>query len=262
MRASKSLLFVPGQRPERFAKAAASGADEIIIDLEDAVGPDFKVQARNDVAAWFEGGGEGIVRINGLDTPWAQDDLSMLGKSDCSKIMVPKVNLETLNQVASKLPETKLIALIETAEGLSCARELATCKNVERLSFGNLDFSTDLRVPTAGAVLDPARFELVFASRLANLPKPIDGVTVDVSDIQVIEQDAKKSCELGFGGKLCIHPAQVNPVNEAFLPSNEEIEWAKRVITALEADAGSAVQLDGKMIDQPLINKARQILEV
>ena len=132
---------------------------------------------------------------------------------------------------------------------------------VARLAFGNLDFGADARIPEGGAILDPARFELVMASRLANLPPPIDGVTVALSEPEAIRGDIRRARGQGMGAKLCIHPAQVAPVNAGFSPTPGEIDWAQRILAALEAAAGSVVQVDGKMVDRPLIDRARQILQ-
>ncbi len=261
MSAPRSYLFVPGQRPDRFQKAAASGAHAIILDLEDAVGPDLKEQARAHVAAWFAGGGAGIVRINGDDTPWFEADLAALREAGCTTIMVPKARGESLARVAAACPGVALIALVETVAGLADLRAAARQEGVARLAFGNLDFGADARVPGTGAVLDQARFEIVIASRLAGLAQPIDGVTTELKDAAVIAGDVARVRDLGFGAKLCIHPAQVGPVNTGFAPNAAEVDWAHRIVAALEAAAGSVVQVDGKMVDRPLIDRARQILE-
>jgi len=256
----RSYLFVPGHRPDRFAKAAAAGAGAVILDLEDAVGPDLKAEARAHVAAFLKSGGQAIVRINAPDTPWYAEDLIALSGHDCT-IMVPKAEPGALAAVAKRLPGRPLIALVETVAGLAALRDAVRLKSVARLAFGNLDFGADARIPEGGAVLDPARFEIVIASRLGNLPPPIDGVTTALSDPEAIAADVRRARAIGFGAKLCIHPSQVGPVNRGFGPTPDEIDWARRVQTALEAAAGSAVQMDGKMVDRPLIDRARHILD-
>ncbi|WP_108660677.1 HpcH/HpaI aldolase/citrate lyase family protein [Acuticoccus kandeliae] len=259
MATPRSYLFVPGDRADRFAKAAASGADAIILDLEDAVAPSAKEGAREAVAAWFAGGGAGVVRINGLDTPFAEADLAMLADADAT-IMVPKASPAALAEVSMRLPGRPLIALVETVEGLVNVQAVATVTGVARLAFGNLDFGMDARIPGEGDTLDPARFAIAIASRHANLVPPVDGVTVAIGDEARLAEDVARSRRLGFTAKLCIHPKQVAAVNAAFSPSAEDVAWAKRVLAAV-SEAEGVVQLDGKMVDAPVIARARTILE-
>lgn len=260
MRTPRSYLFVPGRSPDRFAKAAASGADEIILDLEDAVGPDAKDEARDNVVQWFADGGQGMVRINGMESPWFSADLDALAQCPTATVMVPKATRDSLTAVADRLPGRNLVALIETAEGLAGLRTAVNCPGLTRLAFGNLDFGADTRIPGGGPILDPARFEIVLASALGRLAQPIDGVTPELKDGAIITAEAARSRSLGFGAKLCIHPAQVAPTNTAFTPTKAELDWAARVLSALDAAAGSAVQIDGKMVDKPVIERARQLL--
>lgn len=260
MKTPRSYLFVPGRMPDRFVKAAKSGSDAIILDLEDAVGPEAKPEARDHVVDWFGKGGKGLVRINGADTPWFDDDLAVLSACDVSAVMVPKATPESLSAVAEKLPGRALVALIETAEGLATLRRSVTCASVTRLAFGNLDFGADTRIPGTGSVLDPARFEIVLASRLGGLVPPVDGVTPEIKDAGVLADEVARSRLLGFGAKLCIHPAQVALTNDGFTPSEAEVDWASRVLSALSAASGSVVQVDGKMVDRPVIERARQVL--
>ncbi|MFY0634289.1 MAG: CoA ester lyase [Vannielia sp.] len=257
----RSYLFVPGTRPERFGKAVASGADEVILDLEDAVGPGQKEEARGYITGWLTGGGRGIVRINAADTEWFAQDVEALAKTPCTGVMVPKADPESLTIAARLLPGRALIALVESVAGLAQLRESVRIAGVRRLAFGNLDFASDARILATGPALDPARFEIVLASRLANLPRPIEGVTTALGDAAVLDEDITRARGLGFGAKLCIHPAQVAPVNAGFAPSRAEIEQARRVLAALEESGGSVVELDGKMVDRPLVDQARQILQ-
>lgn len=261
MTSPRSYLFVPGQRPDRFEKARLSGAEAIILDLEDAVGPDLKDEARANVVNWFAQGGHGIVRINGKDSPWFRDDLAAFAAFEHATVMVPKADPASLTEVCDALPGRALIALIESAQGLATLRTSVTLPGVARLAFGNLDFGADTRIPGGGAVLDAARFEIVLASRLGNLLQPVDGVTTDLKDADVITSDVERARAFGFGAKLCIHPAQVTPVNTGFMPTGAEIDWAQRILKALEEAAGSVVQVDGKMVDRPLIDRAQQILQ-
>lgn len=256
----RSYLFVPGARPDRFDKAAAAGADAIILDLEDAVGPDLKDSARRHMRDWFAAGGQAIVRINGADTPWHEADLDALADLPATAVMVPKAEPAALATTAARLPGRAILGLIESVAGLAAVRDSARVAGVRGLAFGNLDFGADARIPDGGAVLDPARFEIVLAARLAGLAPPIDGVTTALTDPAALAGDIDRARALGFGAKLCIHPAQVAAVNAGFSPTHEQIDWAHRILAALEGAGGSVVQVDGKMVDRPLIERAHQIL--
>lgn len=255
-----SYLFVPGHRPERFAKAAASGAHRVILDLEDSVGAEAKDRARDHVAAWFDEGGQAIVRINAEDMPWWQDDIDLLARQQKAGVMVPKAEPDALVRIAAALPGRALIAIVETAVGLARLRETVRLPEVARVAFGNIDFGADTRIPGTGPVLDPARFEIVLASRLGDLPSPIDGVTISLDDAEEIAADVARARQMGFSAKLCIHPRQVPFVNTGFAPSEAEIEWARRVVATLDATEGDVVEVHGKMIDRPMLLRARQIL--
>lgn len=256
----RSYLFVPGHRPDRFAKAASSGAHQIILDLEDAVGPDEKYIARQHVAQWFGQGGAGIVRVNSVDTPWCEEDLAVLAGLQEVQVMIPKADARSLACISLILPDRPLIGLVESVEGLVGIHAVASSPGVSRLAFGNLDFGTDARIPNTGSVLDPARFQISIASRHAGLPPPIDGVTVALQDDTALVADIARARDLGFTAKLCIHPRQVEPVNAGFSPSKEEVDWARRIVHAIGESAGAVVQVDGKMVDKPVLERARLIL--
>lgn len=256
----RSYLFVPGHRPDRFGKAASSGAHRIIIDLEDAVGPQDKDFARQHAMQWFVEDGIGVVRINGADTPWFEADLAALAECPQAAVMVPKADTQSIALVTRALPDRPLIAIVESVDGLVEAGAVAASQGVARLAFGNLDFGADARIPGTGAVLDPARFQIVVACRRAGLPPPIDGVTVALQDESALAADIARARDLGFTAKLCIHPSQVARVNAGFAPSEAEIDWARRIVSAIEASAGAAVQVDGKMVDRPVLERARAIL--
>lgn len=260
MTVPRSYLFVPGHRSDRFAKAAATEAHRIILDLEDAVGPDDKEMSRQNISQWFSGGGGGTVRINAPDTEWFAADVDALSAFPEVEIIVPKAEPASLSQAAKALPHRSFVALIETVVGLAALSEVAAAPRVVRLAFGNLDFGTDARIPDTGAALDPARFNLVIASRLANLPPPIDGVTVAFREEEVAA-DVKRVRAMGFGAKLCIHPRQVGPVNMGFSPDEDEIAWAQRIVTAIEESGGAAVQVGGKMVDKPMVERAKVLLQ-
>lgn len=261
MRASITPLFVPGDRPERYAKAATSGADAIIIDLEDAVAPANKALAREALAtaSALPKGIEIYVRVNAANTPWYQEDLAAIAPLAIAGVMLAKS--ESAHEVgqASVLAAGKpVIALLETALGLAMAREIAAAACVQRLAFGSIDYCADLGAAHLREVLLMARSEIVLASRLASLLPPLDGVTVAIDDEALQEDDARHALALGFGGKLCIHPRQVVPVRRGFAPTAKELDWAKRVMAAGEQ---GAVAVDGAMVDAPVRARARQILE-
>jgi citrate lyase subunit beta/citryl-CoA lyase len=261
-RVGTSYLFVPGDRPERFAKAAASGADRIIIDLEDAVAPASKPAARAAALEWLRTGAPAMVRINGCDTPWFHDDLRMLEDFATAGLMVPKADADVMAAVAAAAdtPRAELVALVETVAGWASARQILATGPTVRLAFGNIDFALDSGLADGDDTLAAVRAALVLESRLAGKPAPIDGVSLELTDATVIARHAQQSKRWGFGGKLCIHPRQVEAVNLAFRPSPHDCDWARRVLDAAGASGGAAVALDGKMIDRPVIERARRIL--
>jgi len=246
---------VPGDRPERFAKAAGCGADGIVLDLEDAVEPARKLSARRNVAEWLARGRVGLVRINGAQTPWYTDDLAMVAEYGCP-VMVPKADPETLRSARLAAP---VIALIETAAGVLAAAAICAVPGVARAAFGSIDLSAEIGSDADDYdALSSARSAVVLASAAAGLPAPLDGVTVSVRDIDAVRTDATAAVRLGFGGKLCVHPNQVSAVNEMFSPTDDQIARARAVVAA--AGAGGAAVLDGRMLDRPVLEHARKIL--
>lgn len=259
-RLARSLLFVPGDRPERFGKAAASGAHQLILDLEDAVAPAAKPAARDAVSRWLGAGNRALVRINSSDTPWHEDDLAMLQAFPGAGLMLPKAEPASMALAAAGLPGREAIGLVESAVGYANLRELAAVPGLSRLAFGSVDFSLETGIADEGEALTAVRTDIVIASTLAGLEPPIDGVSIELTDAHLIGQHALRSLHLGFGGKLCIHPRQVASVNSAFRPSQAEADWAHRVIAAFDSSAGAAVALDGKMVDRPVVERARRIV--
>lgn len=257
-----TYLFVPGDRPERFGKALASGADRIILDLEDAVRPEAKAQARTAILEARLDWSRIVVRINDAAAPFIVDDLAFLAACAASAIMVPKAEkFETLDQVAAALGrDIELLPQIETVRGLEAVPELLSHRAAGRAVFGHLDFALDLGAAPEWEPLLYARSRLVALSRLAGALPPVDSVTTDVRDEARLRQDAVAARNLGFGGKLLIHPAQVAPSAEVFRPSTAEIDWARRVLAVVASGAAGAVAIDGKMIDKPVEEAARRIL--
>lgn len=265
---SSAFLFVPGTRPERFAKALDSGADGVIIDLEDAVAEEDKKRARDAIrSAWPTFNAEQkkrlIIRSNSPGSQFYAADLILAQELDVACLLIPKSeSLDQINGAAQILPNTAIIPMIETAIGLDRINDIATAEQVLRLALGNLDLQADLGMvcDSQESELQTARFQIVLASRLAQIAPPIDGVTPSTDDIERVTNDAERAKRMGFGGKLCIHPKQVPLVKAAFLPSAEEISWAFRVIEADKASKGGAVKLDGRMIDHPVVLLAQRTL--
>jgi citrate lyase subunit beta/citryl-CoA lyase len=259
---ARSWLFVPGDRSHRFAKATASGADVVICDLEDAVSNDAKALARANVASWLNEGGAACVRINAHGTPFYDADVAALaGAPGLHAAMVPRAEdprmLAELSDILG--PNTVLIALVETALGLHRAYELAAVPGVARMAFGSIDFALDVSAEETALSMLFARSSLVVASRAAGVVPPVDGVTVRLDDLRAVEADAAAAVSLGFGGKLCVHPHQVDTVNAAFSPSEEDVLRARRIVGSVTK--GGAKRLDGQMVDRPIVERARLVLQ-
>lgn len=246
-------LFVPANRPERFAKAAASGADAVILDLEDAVPASAKDEARQALTAGFTDLPV-IVRVNAVGTPWHEGDLAAAARLPLAAIMLPKS--ERVSDLAAIAQVHPVLALIETVAGIAAARQIAACGAAARLAFGSIDYAADLGCAHIRDALAHARAELVFACRLAELPAPLDGVTTDVTDAGQAAEDARYAGALGFGGKLAIHPRQVAAIQAALRPGAEEIDWAMRVL----ASGDGASTVDGEMVDAPVRVRASAVL--
>jgi citrate lyase subunit beta/citryl-CoA lyase len=258
---ARSYLFVPGNRPERFDKACAAGADAVIVDLEDAVPSADKAAAREALAAWLSPRQQVLVRINGADSEWFEDDLLLAARPGVAGIVLPKAEHEASLAKLAAAGAPAILPLIESGLGLWNAAALARLPRVSRLVFGSIDFSFDMGIQEGHETLLYARSQLVLASRVAGIAAPVDGVTTTFDQPERVHADTLRTRALGFGGKLCIHPKQVAPVHEAFAPTAEEVSWAGRVVAAAEAAQGGAVALDGKMVDRPVILIAQQMLE-
>lgn len=292
---ARSFLFVPGDRPDRYAKALAAGADAVIIDLEDAVAPEAKVQAREALRSGWPARPDAaptndapadpaqpaqyarprlLLRCNAVGTPWFDDDLALAVALRPDGLVLPKTeSLAQLKACADALAAGEaqggapvaLLPLIESAEGLAQVRALAGSGLVLRLLLGHLDLQADLGMQCGDdeRELDAVRLDMVLASRLAGLPAPVDGVTTATGDAQRLATDVVRAQRFGFSGKLCIHPQQVAGVHRGLAPTPERLDWAQRVMAAVdgaaEADRG-ALQVDGKMVDAPVIKLAQQVL--
>jgi citrate lyase subunit beta/citryl-CoA lyase len=264
---ARSYLFVPGDRPERYRKALATSAQRVVIDLEDAVAIDAKVTARDQLAAWLSSDlvdadrARVVVRVNAFGTPWHLEDVEMLRAAGVLHVMVPKAeDAGQLADVVSRCANgAELIALVESVAGVVRMREVAQCRGVARLAFGSFDFGVDAGIDGTGRELDHVRSQFVIESRFAGLPPPVDGVTLATDDADAIAADVLDARRFGFGGKLCIHPKQVDAVNRGFAPSDAEREWAARVLAALAENPRGAITVDGKLVDKPIVDRAKRI---
>ena len=263
-RRAYTWLFVPGNRPDRFKPAADSGADAIIIDLEDAVAPADKPAARR-CALDYLSSRPAYVRVNGTNTEFFAADLDALAHAGepLRGVMLPKSERsDQFTALDELLPAGAVaVALIETPGGILGAPELATAPRVSRLAFGSADFQLDTEIEDEHRGLLVARSLLVLASRAAGLAGPIDGITTSLDDPERVTRDAEDGRQLGFAGKLCIHPRQIRPSARGFAPSAAEYSWARHVIDAAAASQGAAVRVDGEMIDRPRLMRARAIWE-
>ncbi|MEQ9948564.1 HpcH/HpaI aldolase/citrate lyase family protein [Pectobacterium aroidearum] len=286
MEHAKTYLFVPGNAPHRFQHAVSCGADAVIFDLEDAVHPDEKNQARENIIQWdkndtpvSEINCKKYIRLNKFGSQEFNQDVEFLNKlknkeklrnNVLSKnkivtweIVLPKIeSAEMLNEARkminrNRLENVNIIAIIETARGLHNAEEICAA-GVERVAFGSLDFSLDIHCDQSLHALLYARSRIVVASRLADLPPPIDCVNPDFTHHDRVLADALHARSLGFSAKLCIHPSQIDAVQQAFATDRSKIDWAKQVLKA--AEHSYAFQINGEMVDLPVIEQARQLL--
>jgi citrate lyase subunit beta/citryl-CoA lyase len=261
---ARSFLFVPGNRPERFGKAVASGADAVVLDIEDAVPLGDKAAARAAVRAAWPGlkalGRPLVVRINPARNALGAQDLQLLAQLDAlAGVMVPKAeSAQDMAMVRAALPAVPILPLIESAAGLGALAAIAGAPNVLRLVIGHIDFMADTGMQCAHG--EPELAPLRFAVALATLAPAIDGVTLALHDDEQLRRDTRQSLRYGFGGKLCIHPRQVAVVHAVMAPAPEDLAWAQRVLAADAQSGGAAVQLEGRMVDLPVVLQARRLL--
>ncbi len=265
----RSLLFVPALRPDRVAKAAASGADIVCVDLEDSISPNRKAEARGLIVATLRNPPPGAtlaVRINPISTEDGQRDVATLAAGGVrpAYIMVPKIDDETaLTDVTKRLgpAAAPLIPIIETAVALENAPAIARAVAPHGfLFFGAMDLSAELGCALEWEPLIYARGRIIQAAAMAGVDA-MDTPYPDIADDAGAIAEARLGRKFGFTGKAAIHPKHIAGVHAAFTPSAEEIAWAKRVREAWKASTG-AVQLDGKMIDRPVLRAADRMLAV
>jgi citrate lyase subunit beta/citryl-CoA lyase len=201
------------------------------------------------------------VRINACNTAWHEGDVEIAAHPGLRGFVIPKAEQLPPTLIKACLEHKKsLIPLVETAVGFKNLTGLAETATVERLAFGSIDFQVDMGIEGEDDALAYFRSQLVLTSRLANIEPPLDGVTTDLTDPEVLREDTLRAKRFGFGGKLCIHPRQVAPVNRIFLPNDGEVAWARAVIHAVNQGGTAVVAVDGKMIDKPVLAKAERII--
>ncbi len=281
----RSYLFVPADRPERIGKALSSGADAVIVDLEDAVAPQDKAVARGRLADWLQGvsAASVLVRINARSSADFDEDLRVCAHPAVRGVVLPKAEsaddvAAVMAAVSTSWPGQAVLPLIETAAGFEAVRDVARSPGVGRLLFGSIDFQVDLGIEAGhglagdhdggegdevagGDALLFFRSGLVLASRLAGLAAPVDGVSTALDDGVALARATARARRLGFGAKLCIHPRQVEAVNRGFSPSDAELDWARRVLAAAAGSGGAAVAVDGRMVDAPVLLRARRLMD-
>ena len=263
----RSLLFAPGSDERKLTRALESDADGVVADLEDAVAAAEKDAARSLVVRLMgsrETKAARIVRVNGTDTEHWERDAEALEGLDLDAIVLPKATPEAVDALGSIGPP--LIAIVETALGVRLAYETAARMRVAALALGAADLGAELRLEPRKDGLEVlfARSSLVVDSAAAGIRPPFDIVHLDTRDDAGLEEESRLARSLGMGGKLCIHPAQIEVVNRVFAPDEEQLEWARRVVAAYEdgvKDGKGAIALDGEMIDLPVVVRARRLLE-
>lgn len=263
---ARSWLFVPANRQERFAKAAASGADRVIIDLEDAVAPAEKRAACDALAgAAIPRSLPVYLRVNAHGTEWFEEDLAVAARLPITGVLLPKADAgEHVGRVAAAIPDAMwVVPIVETAAGLWNVLDVARAPKAERLAFGAVDFHLDTGMADEGDTLAHARSRMVVASRVARVAPPIDSVTLSIDDERPVVAEAERGRRFGFAGKLCIHPRQLAPVNRVFQPSDADVEWAAALVEAFAArpaDDRGAFSFRGTMVDRPVLERARAVL--
>ena len=263
IRRARTLLFVPAARPDRLDRALASAADLVVVDLEASVRPVEKSAARATVVDWLPRCGAServLVRLNPFASPWFADDVAALHRVPCAGMILSMASAasDVEKSIAAAPGKLPAIALIETAAGILAAPEIASVPGVVRLAFGNMDYATDTQTRGRESTIYPSS-RLVLASRAAGLPPPIAGVTAAFRDASLLADEAAWERDQGFGGKFCIHPDQLDLVARAFAPTAEELAWARRVLAA--AGDSFACEVDGELVDRPVVERARRIAE-
>jgi citrate lyase subunit beta / citryl-CoA lyase len=276
----RSFLFAPGNHARRVEKCLTLGADAVILDLEDAVANAEKAATRATVVEALQRPRrcQGYVRVNSLGTEWSHGDFVAVAAAGVDGIVLPKVesasDLETAEWLLKSLERERglpdggidLIPIIETAAGYSnIGSILRAARRARRVAFGAGDFTLDVGITWSAeeAELLPYRTAFVVESRAAGLEPPLDTVWVTLSDAEGFRRSVQRAKDLGFQGKLCIHPDQVPVVNERFRPSGQELAHARKVVDAFgqaERDGLAAIQVDGQFVDYPIVYRAQRLI--
>jgi len=282
----RSALFVPGNRPDRVDKAVATVADRVIIDLEDAVAVSQKVETRELVRDKIvvHKDRRVFVRVNGLETDFIRGDLEAIVVNELGGLVLPKtenslqveeihrllVGLEKKQELAAG--NTAVILLVESALGIQNIFQVTSAAGELNREFlialGAADYALDMGIEITkdGGELIYPRSRIAIACRAAGIAPPLDTpFMIDLKDIEALKDDAARAKQLGFQGKLCIHPNQIEPVHVVFTPTAEEISFARRVVDAFEAEeagGSAAIQVDGKFVDYPVVERSRRILQL
>lgn len=281
MHSRRALLYMPGDNWKMITKAVTLGVDSICMDMEDGTAINKKAEARVTIAKALQeldfGKSEKLARINSVGSGWEKNDIESVLPYRPDGIVIPKVESFEHVEWAGKLIEAaelkygwpvnsiRVLIGVETAKGILDLKEIAAHPRLDAIIFGGEDFSASI-----GATRTKDATELLYARQAvvvacaANDLQAIDIVTIDYKDIESLRAEAEFGARLGFSGKQVIHPAQVEPVQFAFTPSDEAIAYAKRIIETFEAsqkEGKGAYSLDGKMIDMPLLKNAQKVLE-
>ena len=276
----RSFLFAPANHARMAEKVFQAGADAAILDLEDAVAVAEKPAARADAVAALRRPRpcKGFVRVNAAETGWCFEDMEAVVGPWLDGIVLPKLEsaamLRTIDWTLGQLERKAglevgvidLMPIVETGLGISNLKEIAACRSrLRRLSFGAGDYTLDvgMRWSLDEAELAHARAAMVVESRAGGLEPPVDTVFIELRETEAFAASARRALALGFQGKLCIHPSQVGPVNDAFSPTEEETERARRIVAAFdeaEAAGSASIQVDGYFVDYPIVEKARRTL--
>jgi citrate lyase subunit beta/citryl-CoA lyase len=279
----RTFMFAPGNHPRKVEKVFSLGADAVILDLEDAVAVNEKVGARQAVVEAMKKPRQckGYVRINASDTPYCYGDLLAVVGEWLDGLVLPKTEsaaqLQMIDWLLTQLERERglppgnidLMPIIETGSGVAAVREIAGAgSRVRRLCFGAADYTHDMGMnwTLEEDELTPARAEIVLASRVGGLEPPIDTVFAHVGKhLDALRRTAQLARDLGFQGKLCIHPEQVQPIHEIFTPTEKEIAEARKIVEAFEtaeASGSASIQVEGRFIDYPIVEKAKRVLAI
>ena len=278
----RSLLFAPGNHARRTEKALQLDADAVILDLEDACPLAEKIATRSVVVAALQTprSCKGYVRINPISTPFGFGDTLAVVRKGVDGLIVPKVEtadeLKTIDWLVAQVEAEQglpvgsldIIPILETGLGVSNVSAIALAKTrVRRLAFGAGDFTLDMNLAWSADELEflPYRSAFVLASRAAGLEPPLDTVWVDLRNTEGFARSVQRIKNMGFQGKLCIHPDQVAVINDTFTPSAEEVRRAQKIVDAFaasESSGSAAIQLDGQFIDYPIVYQAQRVLAV